>query len=135
MAALSIDGDPAGDEHARLDACTRLAQRIGCIVVLKGKGTIVSDGYRVWVCDRGHPAMGVGGSGDVLSGVIGSIIAQSKSMSKSNPQIDLFNACMIAVQAHAIAGEQWAKTHSASGGMIATELADELVRVIESMRG
>ena len=138
MAALSIEGDPAGDQHARTNACTRLAQRIGCIVVLKGKGTVVSDGYRVWVCERGHPAMGVGGTGDVLSGAIGSIIAQSMSMPKSNPKpdhkIDLFNACVIAVQAHAIAGENWAKTHSATGGMIASELADELVGVIESMR-
>lgn len=130
MDALSIAGDPAGDESSRVQACTALAQRIGCIVVLKGKGTVVCDGHRVWVCDRGHPAMGVGGTGDVLAGVTGSLIAQSKNQ----PTIDLFSACAISVQAHAIAGEHWASSHHASGGMIASELADELVGVIESMR-
>lgn len=126
LAALSIAGDPAGDESSRIQACTALAQRVGCIVVLKGKGTVVSDGHRYWVCDHGHPALSVGGTGDVLAGVIGSVIAQKN--------IDLFMACAIGVQAHAIAGEHWASSHHATGGMIASELANELASVIESMR-
>ncbi|MDF1810329.1 MAG: NAD(P)H-hydrate dehydratase [Phycisphaerales bacterium] len=126
MQSLSVEGDPAGDEHSRVQACCGLAQRIGCIVVLKGKGTVVSDGRQVWVCKRGTQAMGVGGSGDVLSGVIASIIAQRS--------VDVFTACTIAVEAHAIAGERWAAENNASGGMIASELADQLVGVIEEMR-
>jgi hydroxyethylthiazole kinase-like uncharacterized protein yjeF len=126
MGALSIKGDPAGDESERIQACVALAQRIGCVAVLKGKGTVVSDGHREWVCQRGHSAMGVGGTGDVLSGVIGALIAQRS--------VDLFMACAIGVEAHAIAGERWAEHHGASGGMIANELAEELVGVIEEMR-
>lgn len=131
MDALAIKGDPAGNEASRIDACVQLALRIGCVVVLKGKGTVVSDGQRVWVCRHGSPAMGVGGTGDVLSGVIGSLIAQSAK----NGSRDLFMASAIGVEAHAIAGERWAEEHQASGGMIASELADRLVGVIEEMRG
>ncbi len=125
MDNLSIAGDPAGNVSDRIEACIGLAQRIGCVVVLKGSGTVVSDGHRVWVCDRGCSAMGVGGTGDVLSGVIGGLIAQ---------RVDLFTACAIGVQAHAIAGERWVASHQGSGGMIASELADELVAVLETMR-
>ena len=130
MDVLSITGNPGGNENERVQVCTEIAQRVGCLVVLKGKGTVVSDGHRVWVCDRGCSAMGVGGTGDVLSGVIGSVIAQSKA----HDSIDLFTACAIGVQAHAIAGERWVENHHASGGMIASELADEVAGAIESLR-
>ena len=79
----------------------------------------------IWICQRGTPALASGGTGDVLSGIIGSLIAQN---------IKPFMACAIGVQAHAIAGEQWAKTHQATGGLIASELTDELPNIIESMR-
>ena len=126
MNALGITGDPAGGESSRVQACAALAQRIGCIVVLKGKGSVVSDGRRCWVCHRGHQAMGVGGTGDVLSGVIGSMIAQGNK--------DLFMACALGVQAHAIAGERWVSSHQSTGGMIADELADKLPEAVESLR-
>ena len=130
LAALSIDADPAGDESQRIDACTRIAQRLGCIVVLKGKGTVVSDGHRVWVCAHGSPALAAGGTGDVLAGVIGSIIAQTRE----NTSIDLLHAAAIGVQAHAIAGERWSASHQGEGGLIASELADELSGVVHSLR-
>jgi len=125
MDNLSIAGEPTGSEPERIEACIGLAQRIGCVVVLKGSGTVVSDGHRVWVCDRGCSAMGVGGTGDVLSGVIGGLIAQG---------IDLFMGSAIGVLAHAMAGERWVESHQGTGGMIAGELAEELVGVLERMR-
>jgi NAD(P)H-hydrate epimerase len=130
MQSLAIEGDPAGDESQRIDACTRLAQRLGCVVVLKGKGTVVSDGHRVWVCQRGSPALAAGGTGDVLAGIIGSIIAQTRN----DPSIDLLHAAAIGVQAHAIAGEQWSQDHKGDGGLIASELANMLPGVIAGMR-
>ena len=128
--ALQIDADPAGDEAARVDACTRLAQRLGCVVVLKGKGTVVSDGHRVGVGQHGSPALAAGGTGDVLAGVIGSIIAQTKT----NDSIDLLLAAAIGVQAHAIAGESWAQQHQSDGGLIASDLADLLPGAVDSRR-
>ena len=130
MQSLAIEGDPAGDESQRIDACTRLAQRLGCVVVLKGKGTVVSDGHRVWVCQRGSAALAAGGTGDVLAGIIGSIIAQTRN----DPSIDLLHAAAIGVQAHAIAGEQWSRDHQGDGGLIASELTHVLPNVITQMR-
>ncbi len=130
MQSLSIDGDPAGDESQRIDACARIAQRLGCVVVLKGKGTVVSDGHRVWVCERGSPALAAGGTGDVLAGVIGSIIAQTRS----DQSVDLLHAAAIGVQAHAIAGERWAESHEGDGGLMANELSEQLPGVISSLR-
>jgi NAD(P)H-hydrate epimerase len=128
--ALSIDADPAGDENQRSDACARLAQRLGCVVVLKGRGTIVSDGHRVWVCDRGSPALAAGGTGDVLAGIIGSIIAQTRI----DDSIDLLHAAALGVQAHAIAGERWAESHQGDGGLMANELSDLLPTVLNELR-
>lgn len=130
LAALSIEADPAGEQPQRIDACTRLAQRLGCVVVLKGKGTLVSDGHRVWVCDRGSPALASGGTGDVLAGIIGSIIAQTRE----EPGIDLLHAAAIGVQAHAIAGEQWAQSHKGTGGLIANELTELLPQIMSDLR-
>jgi len=134
MDVLKVQGNPSGNESERAKACIALAQRIGCIVVLKGRGTVVSDGHRVWTCRHGHPSMGVGGTGDVLSGVIGSLIAQTRANAADHKAIDLFTACAIGVQAHAMAGERWAQGRHATGGMIASELADECVPAIESIR-
>ncbi|MBO6738998.1 MAG: NAD(P)H-hydrate dehydratase [Phycisphaerales bacterium] len=130
MRSLSIDGDPAGDESQRTGACTRLAQRLGCVVVLKGNGTVVSDGHRVWVCERGSPALAAAGTGDVLAGVIGSIIAQTRD----DASIDLLHAAALGVQAHAITGERWAESHDGDGGLMANELADLLPGVMGTIR-
>lgn len=130
MHSLAIEGDPAGDQSQRIDACTRLAQRLGCVVVLKGKGTVVSDGHRVWVCEHGSPALAAGGTGDVLAGVIGSMIAQTRDISS----IDLFQAAAIGVQAHAIAGERWAEAHEGDGGLMANELSELLPSVMSVLR-
>ncbi len=122
---------PAGTDDQRLSACTQLAQRLGCVVVLKGARTAVSDGHRAWVCQRGHPCMGVGGSGDALAGIIGSLIAQFCP----DQQLDLLQCAAIGVQAHAIGGERWAAANDATGGMIPTELCKKIPAVLEAMRG
>lgn len=64
---------------ARVSACKALAQRLGCIVALKGAGTVVSNGHESWVCQHGSPCMGTAGTGDVLAGVLGGLVAQSRA--------------------------------------------------------
>lgn len=141
---LKIAGDPT-DDAARPHLAERLAQALGCVVVLKGARTVVSDGHRTWTCERGHPCLGTAGSGDVLSGLLGGLVAQFVPAPPIAPGIkmpvdpkrplDLFQAACVGVQAHAIAGERWAADHDASAGLLAQELADELPAVIEAMRG
>jgi len=74
-ASLRIAIDPV-DPATRPAAAAALAQRLGCVVVLKGAGTVVSDGQRTWVNSSGSPVLATGGTGDVLSGVIAGIVAQ-----------------------------------------------------------
>lgn len=61
----------------RLTAARSMAQRFNAVVILKGAGSIIArpDGYAV-VNPTGNPALATGGSGDVLSGICGALLAQ-----------------------------------------------------------
>lgn len=143
-APLGITLDPT-DPSQRVEACAVLAQRLGVVVVLKGRGTVVSDGLRAWVCERGSPVLATGGTGDVLSGLIGALVAQYVAPGPAaiggvampeppNKPLDLYDAARVGAEAHAIAGERWSEAQGASAGLLATELADLLPGVLESMR-
>lgn len=128
--ALSMRGEPTGTEGERVDACVGLARRLGCVVVLKGAGTVVSDGLRAWVCRAGHPCLATGGTGDVLAGVIAGLIAQGRE--GRGP--DLFGCAQAGVLAHARAGEAWAAANRASGGMTPVDLAGLIPAQVEALR-
>lgn len=150
-AALKLQGDPA-DPESRPAACAALASRLGCVVVLKGAGTVVSDGSRTWTCTRGHACLATAGTGDVLAGIIAGLVsqftrtdptAQLRALatrkaglpSPASPSpLDLYDAARLGVQAHAIAGERWATDQGASAGLLASELAALVPAVLEDMR-
>jgi hydroxyethylthiazole kinase-like uncharacterized protein yjeF len=116
---------------SRQQGAESLAQKLGVIVVLKGAGTVVSDGQRTWVCEHRVPALAVPGSGDVLAGVIAGLIAQFHTGRAGR---SLWELACIAVEAHALAAETWSQCHHASGGMLASELAGLLPRTLEELR-
>ena len=60
----------------RFAAVSALQQRYGGVVVLKGNGTLITGGGDILLSDYGNPGMASGGMGDVLSGVIGALLAQ-----------------------------------------------------------
>ena len=60
----------------RFAAASALAERYGGVAVLKGAGTLVTCAEGTWLCDRGNPGMASGGMGDVLSGIVGGLLAQ-----------------------------------------------------------
>ncbi len=60
----------------REEAARALQRRLGGVVVLKGAGTLVTDGDVVLRSPTGNPGLAVGGSGDVLAGLIGGLMAQ-----------------------------------------------------------
>jgi NAD(P)H-hydrate epimerase len=126
-ASLRIDADPI-DPVARPHAAERLAQRLGCVVVLKGHGTVVSDGHRTWTCGHGNDALAVGGSGDVLAGVVAGLLAAH------GRALGLYDCARLAVEAHAIAGERWARRAGGTAGMLAAELAAEIPAALGAMR-
>jgi NAD(P)H-hydrate epimerase len=147
VTALGLKGD-LGLAQSRTDAAAQLAQRLGAVIVLKGSGTVVSDGQRTWVNTIDHPCLATGGSGDVLSGIIAGLIAQfvpspQQSLFRAkvrampmDPQrpLDLFEAACIGVQVHGAAGQAWARANAADGGLVATDLLPLVPPIIQSLR-
>jgi NAD(P)H-hydrate epimerase len=108
----------------RLAALTRLNERFGGIVVLKGAGTLIgSAGETPALCDRGNPGMASAGMGDVLTGVIAALRAQVH-----NP----WDAARAGVLAHALAGD--AAAQSGERGIIASDVIARLPTCLNSSR-
>lgn len=63
------------DEDDIIKNAVRTALEFECVVVLKGVTTVITDGSSLYVYDGANPSLGVAGSGDVLSGVIGAFLA------------------------------------------------------------
>ena len=74
----------------------QLAERTGAVVALKGAGTVVTDGDKVYVNRTGNPGMATAGSGDVLTGVIAALVGQGLSN---------FDATVLGVYVHGMAGD------------------------------
>ncbi|MEG3133234.1 bifunctional ADP-dependent NAD(P)H-hydrate dehydratase/NAD(P)H-hydrate epimerase [Rouxiella sp. T17] len=67
-------------ESDRLSALHKLTQRYGGVVVLKGAGTLIgSEQGHIAIADVGNAGMAAGGMGDILSGIIGGMLAQKLS--------------------------------------------------------
>ena len=67
-----------------------------CLVLRKGHETIITDGSKIYVNRTGNPGMAVGGSGDVLAGILVSILGR---------RIDPLNATAAAAWLHGAAGD------------------------------
>jgi NAD(P)H-hydrate epimerase len=93
------------------------------VCVLKGAGTVVCDGRRLYVNRTGNPGMASGGSGDVLTGLIAAFIGQ-----KLSP----FEAACLAVHCHGRAGDLAARTLG-EVSLIASDLLDFLPAVIKAL--
>ena len=108
----------------RLQAVKDIQLQYGGTVVLKGNGTIISNGGQdVFVCSAGNPGMATAGMGDVLSGVIGALIAQGVPME---------HAAKLGVWLHAKAGDDAAASYG-ERGMLATDLMPFLRKRINSV--
>jgi len=68
---------PSTELRARSQEVKTVAERVGGIVLLKGNTDVISDGYSVKLNRTGNPGMTVGGTGDVLTGIISGLLAQS----------------------------------------------------------
>ena len=69
-----LGGDPAPE--ARYQSAKALSERWGVTVLLKGHRTLTVGGGTVWLNPNGNPGMATGGSGDVLAGIILSLLGQ-----------------------------------------------------------
>lgn len=112
--AGSLDSD-------RDHAAVTLAQELGCIMVLKGHETVITDGTVCYRNGTGNPGMAVGGSGDVLAGILISLLGQG---------ISPLEAAAAAVWLHGAAGDLCAE-QTGQYGMLPTDMLEVLPRLMK----
>lgn len=112
-------------EKDRIRAALTAAQRFSCIAVLKGAGTVVGawDG-RFWVNTTGNPGMATGGTGDVLSGMVGGFMAGG---------IDPVAAARAAVYIHGLAGDMALKKQG-EVSLLAGDLVEAIPEALNAIQ-
>ena len=113
----AADGDLAEDDAARVAAARDAASTWRQVVVLKGARTVIAapDG-QVAVAPFENPALASGGTGDVLAGTLGALLAQG---------LDPFAAARLGVYLHGLAGEQ-VRERLGDAGLLASDLPEGL---------
>ncbi|WP_133130937.1 NAD(P)H-hydrate dehydratase [Legionella yabuuchiae] len=112
-AADLLGCDPATIQSDRLKAARSIQAQYGGSVIIKGVGTVIDSGENeVHICPAGNPGMATAGMGDVLSGVIGGLLAQGLSLAE---------AANLGVWLHAKAGDDAAVKYG-ERGLIASDL-------------
>lgn len=111
------DGDLVADDTARAAATADAARVWGQVVVLKGARTVIADpSGEIAVAPFENPALASAGTGDVLSGTIGSLLAQGLAP---------FAAARLGVYLHGLAGEA-VRARMGDAGLLASDLIDEI---------
>ncbi len=106
---------PESQIHDRIKIAVRAATALDCVMVLKGSPTLVADpSGACYLNPTGNNGMATGGSGDVLSGTIGSFLAQGMSP---------IDAAICGVYIHGLAGD-FAAENLTVRGMIAGDIMD-----------
>ena len=115
-----LAGRPVGDD--RVAAARELAERLQAIVLLKGPGTVIAapDG-RAIVNRTGGPALATAGTGDVLTGIIGGLLAQG---------VDPFDAAATGAYIHGRAAD----AAPATPDIVASDLVRALPRTLQALR-
>ena len=109
------DGDLAGDDDARVAAAKAAATEWRQVVVLKGARTVIANSEgAVAVAPFENPALASGGTGDVMAGVIGGLLAQGLAP---------WDAARLGVYLHGLAGES-VRERIGDAGLLASDLPD-----------
>jgi NAD(P)H-hydrate epimerase len=116
-----INVDTEAIEKDRINTAMSFSKEYDVITVLKGHETIVSNGKEYYVNTTGNPGMATAGSGDVLTGVIGSFVGQGH---------DPYYAAKLGVFIHGLAGDM-AKARYGEYGMIASNIIECLPYAIK----
>ena len=116
LSARGVDRALETSATSRRAAACALAEAFGCTVVLKGRGTVVTNGERLYVNETGNSGMATGGTGDVLTGVIAALIGQ---------RMDPLEAAILGVYLHGLAGD-FAAEELGRWSMTAEDLLDYL---------
>lgn len=119
-AARLLRTSPAQVQADRFAAAAALARHYGCVVVLKGAGSIIAAPHRVpCVLDAGNPGMATGGMGDLLTGTIAAMRAQG---------LEAFEAACAGALLHSLAGDA-AAAEDGERGLLPSDLLPWLRRL------
>jgi holo-[acyl-carrier-protein] synthase len=117
--------ETAAVQKDRRTVASRFAKMWNKVVVLKGAGTVIAapDG-RITLNPIATPALASGGTGDVLAGLIGGLMAQ---------KLPPFEAAVTAVHLHGLAGMEL-EASIGQAGVLASDLLPQIPRVMERLR-
>lgn len=112
-------GGPVGED--RMETAARFAREWNCILLLKGHRTCITDGFTHYQNTTGNPGMAVGGSGDVLSGIIVGLLGQGLAP---------LEAAACGAWLHGAAGDLCAQ-QIGQYGMLPTDMLNVLPRLLK----
>jgi hydroxyethylthiazole kinase-like uncharacterized protein yjeF len=104
----------------RVESVRRTAQNLDTVILLKSHVDLVSDGYRVKLNFTGNPGMTVGGTGDILSGIVAAFLSQG---------VDPFEAAVAGAFINGAAGD-FVKAEKGCH-MVSTDLLDWIPKIID----
>ena len=110
-------------QQDRFSAVAECVEQFSAITLLKGAGTIISDGSNHYLCSAGNPGMAVAGMGDVLSGVLGALLAQG---------IEPLKATLLACWLHSSAADDIVAKQGEIG-LLATQLIPVIRRKLNAL--
>ena len=113
-AARLLKTDTASIQNDRLQAAQNLADLFDCVVVLKGSGTVIAAlGQTPHINTTGNGKLAIGGTGDVLAGLIGARMAQG---------LTAFDAACTGVHQHGLMADAWPAGQSLTASQLARAL-------------
>ena len=121
-AATLLDSSVDVVQENRVLATKQIAQKYGATVVLKGRGTIIcsANSQLVYLCPYGNSGLAVGGTGDLLSGIIAGLMAHG---------LPPFQAARLGVLIHSVAADNYARENG-EYGMLPRVLAEYIAPVL-----
>ena len=110
-------------ESSRISTARRVAETLGVTLILKGAASVITDGVEVYINTTGSTALSKGGSGDVLAGLVTSLVANS-----TNP----VHAAALGAYLHGLSGDALSCDLS-DFGVIPSDLPCEIARTIKKI--
>ncbi len=111
----------------REQICRDFAAKHSLVCALKGHRTCVSDGQRVYLNKSGNSGMATAGSGDVLAGIIGGLLAQNEGRT-----LDMLTVASLGVYIHGLCGDA-AASRLGEYSVIASDIIDALPSILGSI--
>lgn len=110
-----------GDCSDRIPSAQAMSRELGCVILLKGNGTVITDGENTYINPTGNPGMAVGGCGDVLAGMITALLGHG---------IAPLEAAACGAWLHGAAGD-WCARELGQYGMLPTDMLNVLPRLLK----